>query len=321
MEGIIELHNNVMYYLIVVVTLVVWVLYSILEEYNENFYDIEKRKEILNTIDITHGRTLEIVWTITPSLVLVAIAIPSFGLLYAMDELISPELTIKAIGHQWYWSYEYSDIAGDKDEIIFDSYMVPEEDLVVGELRLFTVDKQIYIPVGVNVRVIVTATDVLHSWAVPALGVKMDAVPGRLNQIGIFIKREGVFNGQCSEICGVNHAFMPIQIRGILLNQNTDIEGFVAALTGMLFISRKNIYSRYSTSIVLLIITFVLYSGFLILDIDLLLTLILGGILFAFYFVVVEGLTGGVDTYKNFRHIMRTKIELFSLWHEVIEKK
>jgi cytochrome c oxidase subunit 2 len=212
MEGIIELHNNIMFYLIIVVTLVTWVLYTIVEEYKENLESVVTRVEVMETINITHGRLIEIIWTITPSLVLVAIAIPSFGLLYAMDELIEPNLTLKAIGHQWYWSYEYTD-QNVSDDIIFDSYMVTEDALAEGELRLLTVDKQVWLPRNVHIRVVVTATDVLHSWAVPALGVKMDAVPGRINQIGLFIKREGIFYGQCSEICGVNHGFMPIQVK------------------------------------------------------------------------------------------------------------
>jgi cytochrome c oxidase subunit 2 len=254
MEGIIELHNNVMFYLIVIVVVVAWVLYSLVEEYSEDLYKIERRIEILDTIGITHGRLLEIIWTITPSIILVGIAIPSFGLLYAMDELITPNITIKAIGHQWYWSYEYTEKG--EEGVSFDSYMVPEEDLIEGELRLLTVDKQVWVPMNVNVRVIVTATDVLHSWAVPALGVKMDAVPGRLNQIGMYIKREGTFNGQCSEICGVNHAFMPIQIRSYNLSEMS-IGGLLMITRGKLYEYRKGII--FTLGIVLTIICGILY--------------------------------------------------------------
>jgi cytochrome c oxidase subunit 2 len=217
MEGIIELHNDVMYYLIVIVILVAWVLYSIVDEYMENVFKVENRQEILSTINITHGRLIEIIWTITPSLVLVAIGVPSFALLYAMDELIEPNITVKVIGHQWYWSYEYTD--GYKGSgIIFDSYMIPEEDLTMGQLRLLTVDKPLWLPKNVHIRVVVTSADVLHSWAMPAFGVKMDAVPGRLNQVGLYLKREGVFYGQCSELCGVNHAFMPIEVKVVTLD-------------------------------------------------------------------------------------------------------
>jgi cytochrome c oxidase subunit 2 len=217
MEGIIELHNNVMYYLIVVVILVSWMLYRIVEDYKEQERGVcvENRREVLATIGLIHGKVLEIVWTITPSLVLVAIGIPSFGLLYAMDELIEPGMTLKALGHQWYWSYEFTDVSDvdvSVEEEVSDSYMVPEEDLFPGEVRLLTTDIKVYLPINVHVRLIVTATDVLHAWAVPAMGVKIDAVPGRLNQMGIYIKREGRFFGQCSELCGVNHGFMPIEV-------------------------------------------------------------------------------------------------------------
>jgi cytochrome c oxidase subunit 2 len=217
MEGIIELHNNVMYYIIIVVVLVSWVLYSIVEDHREQTAGtrVENRKEVLGTIGLVHGKLLEIVWTVTPSLVLVAIGIPSFGLLYAMDELIEPGMTIKALGHQWYWSYEFTDVSdvdvGIANEVS-DSYMVPEEDLFPGEARLLTTDIKIYLPTNVHIRLIVTAADVLHAWAVPAMGIKIDAVPGRLNQMGLYMKREGRFFGQCSELCGVNHGFMPIEV-------------------------------------------------------------------------------------------------------------
>jgi len=141
------------------------------------------------------------------------IAIPSFTLLYMMDEVIDPSITIKAIGHQWYWSYEYSDYVDSDDEaLVYDSYMTQEEDLSKGEFRLLEVDNRIVLPVNTNVRVICTSADVLHSFAIPSLGVKIDCVPGRLNQIGFNIKREGTFYGQCSELCGVNHGFMPIVV-------------------------------------------------------------------------------------------------------------
>lgn len=152
-------------------------------------------------------------------MVLIVIAIPSFSLLYAQDEIIDPAITIKAIGHQWYWSYEYSDYAtSDEGSLTFDSYMVPETALNLGDLRLLEVDEHVVVPVNTHIRVVVTATDVLHSWAIPSLGIKMDAVPGRLNQLGMFINREGLFYGQCSEICGENHGFMPIVIEAVSLD-------------------------------------------------------------------------------------------------------
>jgi len=153
-----------------------------------------------------------------PSLILVCIAIPSFALLYSMDEIVDPAVTVKAIGHQWYWSYEYSDYnQTDQPAVAFDSYMVPEDDLSPGQLRLLEVDNRVVVPVNTHLRFIITAADVLHSWAIPSLGIKCDAVPGRLNQVPAFIKREGVFYGQCSEICGVNHGFMPIAVEAVAL--------------------------------------------------------------------------------------------------------
>jgi cytochrome c oxidase subunit 2 len=168
---------------------------------------------------LTNGTTLEIIWTLTPALILVTIAFPSFKLLYLMDEVIDPSITVKAIGHQWYWSYEYSDYAGVGEESIsFDSYMIPQEDLEMGQLRLLEVDNRVVLPVQTHIRVIITAADVLHSWAVPSLGIKCDAVPGRLNAVSFLIKRPGVYYGQCSEICGVQHAGMPIVVEAVSLD-------------------------------------------------------------------------------------------------------
>lgn len=210
MEGIIDLHNSIMYYIVIVVTLVGWMLFIIVYDFgyklyvgNNNIEDILKtRKEIVVLNTIIHGRLLEIIWTITPSFILIAIAVPSLSLLYAMDELIEPTVTLKVLGHQWYWSYEYTDFEGT---IGFDSYMLGEDDLEEGDLRLLEVDRKVWLPTETNIRVLVTASDVLHCWALPAMGVKVDAVPGRLNQTSMYIKREGTFYGQCSEICGVNH--------------------------------------------------------------------------------------------------------------------
>jgi len=182
----------------------------------------------LNSSKVTHEHVLEIVWTLVPSIVLILIAIPSFALLYAMDEVISPSITLKVIGHQWYWSYEYSDFdvlaaingkaeAFNNYNINFTSYMVPEDELELGQFRLLEVDNPVVLPINTHVRVIITAGDVLHAWAVPSLGVKMDAVPGRLNQTSIYIKRPGKYFGQCSELCGVNHGFMPIVVHAVSL--------------------------------------------------------------------------------------------------------
>jgi cytochrome c oxidase subunit 2 len=210
MEGIINLHNDIMFFLIVIGFLVAWVLYRVCVAYDESV-----SPEADKTV---HGTTIEIVWTITPALVLMIIAVPSFALLYAMDEIIDPAITLKVVGHQWYWSYEYSDYCADGSEpVAFDSYMLPEDELEPGNLRLLEVDNRVVLPVDTHVRVIITAADVLHCWAMPSFGVKMDACPGRLNQTSVFIKREGVYYGQCSEICGVNHGFMPIVVEAVSL--------------------------------------------------------------------------------------------------------
>ena len=203
-EGIVELHDAIMYYLIVISILVFWMLSSVLFTFGPN--------RIPDT-NSTHGTVIELAWTITPALVLLAIALPSFRLLYLMDEIVLPGLTLKVVGHQWYWSYEYSDyITADGDPVEFDSYLVPESDLELGELRLLSVDEPVVLPVDTTVRAIVTATDVIHDFAVPSLGLKLDAIPGRLNQASILAQRTGTFYGQCSELCGVYHGFMPIQV-------------------------------------------------------------------------------------------------------------
>lgn len=174
---------------------------------------------------ITHHTVLEIIWTIIPAIILIFIAVPSFALLYAMDESNNPCLTIKAIGHQWYWSYENSDFKNNGKVISqnFDSYMVLEDDLVAGDLRLLTVDNSLFLPIKMQIRVLVSSSYVLHSWAVPSFGVKTDACPGRLNEINLFILRTGVFYGQCSELCGLRHSFMPIRVVAYDLNDYPDI--------------------------------------------------------------------------------------------------
>jgi cytochrome c oxidase subunit II len=159
----------------------------------------------------THNSVLEIAWTAIPVLILVVIAIPSFKLLYFMDRAVNPEMTLKAVGHQWYWSYEYP----DNGNFTFDAYMIADQDLQEGQLRLFDVDNPVVLPVDTDVRVLTTATDVIHSWAMPALGVKMDAIPGRMNETWLRIERPGVYYGQCSELCGDYHAFMPIKIEAL----------------------------------------------------------------------------------------------------------
>nr|AWB99202.1 cytochrome c oxidase subunit 2 [Anopheles aff. nuneztovari A PGF-2018] len=163
---------------------------------------------------LLHGQTIEIIWTMLPAIILMFIAFPSLRLLYLMDEINTPSITLKSIGHQWYWSYEYSDFLN----LEFDSYMIPTNELELNGFRLLDVDNRVVLPMNNQIRVLVTATDVLHSWTVPSLGVKVDATPGRLNQLNFLINRPGLFFGQCSEICGANHSFMPIVIESIPMN-------------------------------------------------------------------------------------------------------
>nr|YP_009312038.1 cytochrome c oxidase subunit II [Folifer brevifilis]BAV71305.1 cytochrome c oxidase subunit II [Folifer brevifilis] len=162
---------------------------------------------------ILDSQEIEIVWTILPAVILILIALPSLRILYLMDEINDPHLTIKAMGHQWYWSYEYTDY----EDLAFDAYMVPTQDLTPGQFRLLETDHRMVIPMKSPIRILVSAEDVLHSWAVPSMGVKMDAVPGRLNQTALLCSRPGVYYGQCSEICGANHSFMPIVIETVPL--------------------------------------------------------------------------------------------------------
>jgi cytochrome c oxidase subunit 2 len=164
---------------------------------------------------------LEIVWTIIQALILVLIAVPSFALLYSLDEILDPQITLKIVGHQWYWSYEYSDyLTTQSDEGFgFDSYLLSADDLTPGAFRLLEVDNRVVLPVNTHIRLLVSAADVLHSWAVPSFGIKVDACPGRLSQASLFLKREGVFYGQCSEICGINHGFMPIVVKSVSISE------------------------------------------------------------------------------------------------------
>jgi cytochrome c oxidase subunit 2 len=217
MEGIVNFHNYVMIFIVFIVVGVVFMLFSILREYSKNV-------KVVSHKYLVHGTTIEIIWTITPAIILVFIAFPSFKLIYLIDEVVEPTITIKVIGHQWYWSYEYGDyVSADGSQAInFDSYMIPTNELEEGQFRLLEVDEKVIVPVNTPVRVIITSADVIHSWAVPSLGIKLDAVPGRLNQVGFLASREGVFYGQCSEICGANHAFMPIVVEATSLENYCD---------------------------------------------------------------------------------------------------
>jgi len=224
MVGIIDLHNYIFFFLIMIFVFVFVIFLNIIIDFGYRFNntknvtqeDLDFRYDLFLANKLTHNTALELVWTIVPTIILIWIAIPSFILLYAMDEVIQPTITFKAIGHQWYWSYEYSYITSKLTKRLnFDSNMVYEDDLNLGELRLLSVDKAFMLPIDTHINVIVTSYDVLHSFALPALGFKVDAVPGRLNRFPLFIKRQGVYYGQCSELCGVSHGFMPIVIKGV----------------------------------------------------------------------------------------------------------
>nr|QOD97489.1 cytochrome c oxidase subunit II [Callaeas wilsoni] len=199
MEELVEFHDHAMMIALAICSLVLYLLALMITG-----------KLSSSTVD---AQEIELVWTILPAMVLITLALPSLRILYMMDEINEPDLTLKAIGHQWYWSYEYTDFK----DLTFDSYMIPTADLPLGHFRLLEVDHRVIVPMESSVRVIVTADDVLHSWAVPSLGVKTDAIPGRLNQTSFTASRPGVFYGQCSEICGANHSFMPIVVEAVPL--------------------------------------------------------------------------------------------------------
>jgi len=209
MEGIVNLHNWILFYLIIISIFVLWFLIVIIKEFNSTKNPISYRK-------LKDGTLIEVIWTLTPALILITIALPSFKLLYLMDEILDPTITIKTIGRQWYWEYEYSDYISP--ELSFESYMIPTDSLEEGQLRLLEVDNRLILPSETSIRVIVTAADVLHAWTIPSLGVKIDCVPGRLNQTSLYVKRNGVYYGQCSELCGVQHGFMPIVIEVVNIN-------------------------------------------------------------------------------------------------------
>nr|WPW46803.1 cytochrome c oxidase subunit 2 [Halobates micans] len=202
MEQLMFFHDSTMIILIMITTLIAWIMFKMLFNKMINRFMME-------------NQMIEIIWTVIPAMILILIALPSLRILYMMDETKNPTLTIKAIGHQWYWSYEYSDFKN----IEFESYMKPTTEIEMNEFRLLETDNRITLPMNNQIRIIVTATDVLHSWTIPSLGIKIDAIPGRLNQGSMFINRPGIMYGQCSEICGANHSFMPITIESVNTKQ------------------------------------------------------------------------------------------------------
>lgn len=203
MERLHDFHNILLWTIISIAVFVTLLLLYVIVRFNKRANPVPSTT--------THHTWLEVAWTGIPVLILLFIAVPSFRVLYYMDKAPNPELTIKVTGHQWYWSYEYPEHEG----LAFDSNMIPEKEIKPGQLRLLEVDNRLVVPVGVDVRVLVTGADVIHSFAVPALGVKKDAMPGRLNETWFNVTREGVYYGQCSEICGTGHGYMPIAVEAV----------------------------------------------------------------------------------------------------------
>nr|WHM51851.1 cytochrome c oxidase subunit II [Heterotermes tenuis] len=198
MEQLVFFHDHVLMIMLMITATVSYMMITLIRNKQTSRFMLE-------------GQMIETTWTIAPAIILVFIAMPSLRLLYLMDEIHNPALTLKAVGHQWYWSYEYSDFT----KLEFDSYMTPQEEQQASTFRLLDTDNRVVLPMNSPIRLIVTAADVLHSWTIPSLGVKSDATPGRLNQMSFSINRSGLLYGQCSEICGANHSFMPITIESV----------------------------------------------------------------------------------------------------------
>jgi cytochrome c oxidase subunit 2 len=219
MEGMIYFHNLLMFFIVFTGVFVFYMLFYAMYTFHSERNAVPAQ--------FSHNSPLEIIWTILPAIILLFIAIPSFTLLYSLDELIDPQLTVKVIGHQWYWSYEISDYifreGANEKKLDFDAYMVTEDNLLNTPMvgcRLLLAKPRLLLPTETHIRLLVASADVLHSWAVPSFGIKIDACPGRLSQGSLFInrmldKKPAIFFGQCSEICGVNHGFMPITILAV----------------------------------------------------------------------------------------------------------
>ena len=203
MERIISFHNFLMVISVAIALFVMVLLAYVMVRF--------RASRNPNPSKTTHNALIEVMWTVIPIIILVVMAFPSFRLLYYMDKTNDPEMTLKVIGHQWYWSYEYP----DHGEFVFDSILIEEADLKAGQERLLHTDNEVVLPIDTNIRILVTADDVLHNWALPSFGIKMDAVPGQLNETWVRITKPGLFYGMCSELCGVRHAFMPITVRAV----------------------------------------------------------------------------------------------------------
>lgn len=203
MEGIISMHNILIVIMIIVAVLVTSLLIYVIYKFRASKNPVPSQT--------THHTLLEVIWTIFPIICVVIIMIPSVRLMKEVDKPQNPDMTIKVIGKQWYWTYEYP--LGNDKKISFDSHMIEDKDLKPGQLRLLEVDEPIVVPVDATVQLLITAGDVIHSFAVPSLGIKKDAVPGRINETWFKINKKGTYYGQCSELCGVKHGYMPIAIR------------------------------------------------------------------------------------------------------------
>ena len=250
MEGIINLHHDIMFYIVIIVITVMWVLFRFLFKFNlEKSVPFLAPRPLLRERfwwPVLHEYNLEFIWTLVPALIIFSFSLPTFTLLYSLEDIVVPQVLVKIIGHQWYWSYEFTNFTYNAEASAesalsvehnrFDSVMYPS-DMVRAEqdarrsrktlgidtlldkkakiFRLLEVDNNLVVPAKTHLRFFITSADVLHSWAVPSLGIKMDACPGRLNQVNVYINRVGTFYGQCSEICGINHRFMPICIKAI----------------------------------------------------------------------------------------------------------
>ncbi len=213
MERIDSFHDLLFWIITLITLFVLALLVYVIIKFNETANPVPSKT--------THNTFIEVVWTVVPIIILVVIAVPSFKLLFYMDKHENPDMTLKVIGHQWYWSYEYPDHGG----FTFVSQMIAEEDLQPGQPRLLAVDNSVVLPIDTNIRILQTAEDVIHNWAMPAMGLKMDTVPGRMNENWVRITKVGDYYGQCSELCGVGHAFMPIHIKAV---SKTDYAAWVA---------------------------------------------------------------------------------------------
>ena len=201
MRDIVNFHNGIL--LPIIIAISVFVLFLMI--YTCVRFRASRNP---NPSKTTHNVAIEVLWTLIPCLILIVMAVPSFKILYKQDTIPKAEVTIKAVGYQWYWGYEYPD-----ENIIFESYMIKEEDLKEDQPRLLTVDNEVIVPVNKVIKVLITANDVLHAWALPSFGVKRDAVPGRINETWFKAEKVGTYYGQCSELCGIQHAFMPITVK------------------------------------------------------------------------------------------------------------